>query len=422
MEKVNLKDKTVLFYDNGLFLGIAQRISQDFKRVLYYSPWKSAFPKSKLTMVGHGIDGIERINEFWDYVDEADLIVFPDVYDGDIQLQLRRMGKRVFGGGKGEEMELFRYEMNEHMKELNLPVAKIEKVIGLKKLRESLKKKENQYVKISIFRGNFETFHHINYKLSEPILDELEHKLGAEKEIMEFIVEESIDGEDIVETGFDGFTIDGQFPKKALFGYEIKDLGYIIQTKDYDKISPLITGFNDAVSETFRKYQYRGFFSTEIRVGKDKLPYQIDMCSRSGSPPNEIYQEIISNISEILWYGSEGVLIEPEYEAKYGIEVMIHSDWADENWQAVYFPEEIKRWVKWRNLTKINGTYYIVPMDNGLPEIGAVIAIGNSVEDCIKKVKGYAEQIEGYRLDIKIGSIDAMTDVIEKGKKIGISF
>jgi hypothetical protein len=422
--KVNLKDKTVCFIDNGLFLEMAITVSKDFGRTLYFSYWTNAFPKSNGALIGDGLEdeGIERINYLFDYIDEVDLFVMPDIYDSDLALHLESLGKRVFSSRKGDELELLRMEAKRHFKKLGQPVQPVKEVLGLEALRKHLMTHENKYVKISTYRGDFETFHAINFRLTEPILDELEYKLGARQFTTKFVVEDAIDGDDIVETGYDGYCIDGQFPDKAIQGYEIKDLGYVGMVKEYAKMSPLITGFNEAISETMSNYNYRNFFSTEIRVGKDKIPYMIDFCARCGSPPNELYQTMMTNLAEIMWHGSVGTLVQPEFCCQYGIEVMIHSDWADTHWQAIHIDPSIRKWVKLRNLTKINGTYYIVPHEQGLPEIGAVVAIGNSVEECVKKVKSYAEKIEGYRLDIKTGSIEAMNEVVAKGEKLGIKF
>jgi hypothetical protein len=46
-------------------------------------------------VVGEGFEGIERIHDFFDYVDEADIFIFPDVYDGDLQRYLEAQGKLV---------------------------------------------------------------------------------------------------------------------------------------------------------------------------------------------------------------------------------------------------------------------------------------------------------------------------------------
>lgn len=422
--KVNLKEKTVCMVDNGLFLETLITISPQFKRCLYFSYWTNAFPKSNGALIGDGLEdeGIERINFLFDYIDEIDLFIFPDIYDHDLQLHLESLGKRVWGSRRGDELELLRMEAKNHFKSLGLAVQPVKEILGLEALRKHLMKHENKYVKVSTYRGDFETFHAINFRLTEPILDDLEHKLGARQFTTKFIVEDAIDGDDIVEAGYDGYTVDGKWPSRALQGYEIKDLGWAGMVKDYKDMSPLVTDFNDKISDTLREYKYRNFFSTEIRVGSDKIPYMIDACCRQGSPPNEIYQTMIDNLGEIMWYGAEGILIEPEFNSKYGIEVMIHSDWADSHWQAIHVDPKIRKWVKLRNLTKINDTYYVVPHEQGLPEIGAVVATGDTMEECIKKVKKYCEMIEGYRIDIKTGSIEDMQEVIKKGERLGIKF
>jgi len=420
MEKVNLKDKIVLVWDNGLFVEIAITLSKHFKKVMYYTEWRSSFPSKKGVMIGEGLEGIERVTDVWSHIEEVDLFVFPDCYYGPEQEYLRSIGKRVFGGGNGDELELWRDDAKEHFKKLDLPVSPYKVIKGLDELREYLKKKENCFIKINCYRGDGETWHHENYRLSEPMLNNLDNKLGPMKHDYEFVVEDAVDGDDVVEAGTDLYTIDGQYPKKVISGFEIKDLGYCGAVIEYSKLSPLVTGFNDKIVKTLKDYTYRGFMSTEIRVGKDKIPYMIDHCSRAGSPPNELYQNMISNWGDIVWYGAEGVMIEPIYKAKYGIECLIHSDWASENWQAIYFPDEIREWVKLRNACKIGDTYYIVPQSDGLPEIGAVVAIGDSLDECIKKVKKYADQVEGYRLDIKTGSIENMKEVISKAEKLGI--
>lgn len=422
MAKVDLKTKTLCVVDNGLFVDLAARLGQDFGKVLYFTEWKNSFPSKKGTMPGVGIKGLTRINELFDHLPEIDCFCFPDVYDGDLQVHLREMGFPVFGGGKGDELELYRYETKQFLKKLDLPVQPLKRIIGVQALRDHLKTVEDKWIKISVYRGDGETWHHENYRLSEPMLDEIEAKLGAMKYDYEFIVEDSIGGEDVVEVGTDLFTVDGKYPEEIIFGFEIKDLGYCGTVKKFNDLSPLITDYNKKISPYLEEVTYRGFMSSEIRIGKDKVPYMTDACMRGGSPPNELYQEMIENFGEIVWGAANGEMIQPKYRAKFGIEVMIHSDWASENWQAVHFPEKIRQWVKLRNACKIGDTYYVVPQNDGLPEIGAVIAIGDTMEECIEKVKGYAEQIEGYRLDIKVGSIINMQEVLKKASAIGISF
>lgn len=433
-EIINLKEKTVLIYDYGLFIQLGVTLAKSFKKVYYYSPWQSAYPKINNTLIGYGLEGegVERINDFWAYVNNdgedndkqyIDLYVFPDVLDGSLQLLLEeKLGKRVWGSRKGEDLELLRMDTKEYMKELGLSIQPVKEVVGLDKLREHLKKNENKYIKIDTYRGSFETFHAKNYKSIEPRLDEIELLLGPYKNKVIFIVEDALDDPDVVEIAFDGYCIDGVYPDKTCFGYEVKGRGYASRVKAYKDLSPIMTDFNEAMSETLKKYQYRNFISPEIRVGKDKIAYMIDFCCRMPSPISELYHELMTNIAEILWYGAEGKMINPKFSAEYGMTVVIHSDWAEKHWQEISFPAEIRQWVKLRNYCIIDDRYYIVPYDDGSTTLGVIVAIGNSLEECEKKLTSYCEQVEGYRVDIETASMDKMQEYIKKGERLGIKF
>lgn len=418
LDRANLSEITAVIYDNGLFCEVAKTLGETFKKVYYYCPWKSAFPKSNQYVIGVGIENIERIYNFWDYVDKADLFVFLDIYDADIQLHLEDMGKLVWGSRRGDEMELYRDAMKEHMKKLGLYVTPYTVVKGISALREYLKENPNVWVKQNITRGDFETFYSKNYNLIEPVLDELEHKLGAVKFIKEFIVEDAYD--EAVETGIDCYTIDGEYPSKTLAGVEIKDCGYCGKVVNYNKLPVQITDYNEKMADTMRDFGYKGFFSTEIRVSAKKPPYMVDKCSRCGSPPSELYQVIYKNLAEIVYYGAKGYLIDPEIEHKYGVEALIHSAWADQNWQAISFPSKYRNNIKLRNACKINGKYYCAPQHSGLVEIGAVVATGNTLKEAIDEAKKIADTIEGHYIEIKLESFDKAQEEFDKLEAMNI--
>lgn len=420
METVNLKTKTACFIDNGLFTEVAIKLSQSFGKVLYWVPNFSAFPKSNLSLVGDGLEEITRIKNLWDHLEDIDIFVFGDVYFGDLQVYLRSIGKRVWGSGKGEDLELYRWETKQLLKSIGLPVQPVKLIVGMDALREWLKKHDDQYVKLSYFRGDTETFHAETYDLIEPKLDQLEHSLGAKKTVVEFIVESAIN--DCVEVGYDGWCIDGGFPPVGILGYEIKDAGLIGVIKDYDELPEPVLKVNKALAGYMKANTYRGFFSTEIRFGEDGKPYLTDPCCRLPSPPSELYQEMYANYGEIIWHGAAGEIVTPEPTCKYGVEAMIHCPFADKDWAAIHFPEEIRRWVKLRNLTKIDGKYYVVPQNVGLPEIGAVIGIGDTLLEAINHCKANAAQVKGYQLEIKLDSIGDALKVIEEGEAHGIHF
>lgn len=415
--RVNLKDKVALVYDNGLFVEIAKTLSKSFKKVYYYMPWKNGFPKSNQYIVGEGMEGIERIYDFWDYVAKCDIFIFPDIYDGDLQLELVRQGKNVWGGRKGEDMELYRDKMKQFMKSVGLYVTPWTKIKGLDDLREYLKNNDDIWIKQNVTRGDFETAMAKKYEEFEPVLDEWEHKLGKVKSQKVFIVEQNLEA---VETGIDCYTIDGEYPTQTLAGIEVKDLGYVGKVIPYTKLSEKVTDFNKKVAPLFQAYGYRGFFSTEIRVSETKPPYMVDFCARAGSPPNELYQLMYKNLAEIIWYGAQGFLIDPIVKHAYGVEALIHSSWADQNWQKITFPPEYRNNIKLRNCCCIDGCYYAVPQSVGLPEIGAVVAEGDTMDEAVENVKKIAESITGHYIEIKIESIDKALSQFEELEKMGV--
>lgn len=408
-----------MVYDYGTFVGLAERLGRDFGKVYYYSPWKSSFPQKKFTLIGDGVPNVERVNEFFDYIDDVDIFVFPDVSDGDLQLHLESIGCKVWGSRKGEELELERVSMKKLIKKLDLPLGKYEVVKGTENLRKYLKEHENVWIKIDTFRGDFETFKSLNYDYIAPKIDEVEINLGAMKDYIEFIIEEDLP--DKVELAYDGYTIDGKFPTKSLCGIEIKDLGYVGVCKPYESLPEPVKEFNSKISPILKNYGYKNFFHPEMRVGKDGLGYVIDPCCRCGSPPNEVYQEMFTNLSDIIWNGAHGICIDPEPNGKYAVEVLIHCNWAERNWLPMQFPEKYKNAIKFRNTTVIDGQYYIVPQYLGLPEVGAIITSGDTVEGAMDKINEIAEEVKGFYIDVPSQSLDKANEEIDKLKSFGFN-
>lgn len=415
-----LSNKTVLVVDNGLFVSLAIRLAQDFDKVYYCCPsWVDAFPKMNKAMIGHGYDEIEVVDDvFGPHFDDIDLFVFPDVYFGQLQLSLEAEGHLVWGARMGEELELSRDATKVLMKELGLPVGPWEKVRGMEKLREFLKANKNQHVKVNKWRGILETFLSKDYRSVEPKLDEVEYNLGAFKSLIDFIVEEDLP--DKVEIGVDAFTVDGQYPTKLLAGIEVKDVAYVGMFQDYAALPDELTEFDAKMAPTLKTYGYRGFYSTEVRTGKDRKGYMIDFCARAGSPPSEVYQEFYKNISEIIWDGANGKITDPIPEAKYAAELLIHSSWADKNFQPVDFPKDMNRFVKLRNTTKIKGRNYVIPQAVGLPEIGACIGFGNTLKAAMTMAQDVAAEIDGYYIRIPTESFEEAQQEIAKLEAFGI--
>lgn len=409
---MNLKSKTALVWDNGIFTEIAVTLAQSFGRVLYYVPWTSGMPKSNALMIGEGLDGVERIASPWSHFDEIDIWIFPDVYEGDLQDWLASKGKRVWGCRGGAELEIDRPVSKEACKKLGIDIGPYKVITGLDALRKHLKANDDQWVKISGTRGDMETFGSKSYEKIEPRLDELEHNLGALKKVITFTVEKGIN--DAVETGYDGYCIDGKFPKGAMTGVEVKDEAYLMKTIRWNDLPEQVRTVNEKLSPALKRYGYRGFISTEVRCTKDGKAYLIDPCCRAGSPPNELYQVMMANMAEAIWHGSQGEVIEPEFKAKWGAEVLLISEWADQNWMQVSFPKEVRENVKLRNFCMIEGQYYVIPQWTGCAEIGAVVAMGNTPDEAIAECKRICELVEGHLLDKPIDALDVAREQLEQ--------
>ena len=411
---------TALYVDNGLFCELACTLGRTFKKVYYCTPgWTSAFPKPNDAEIGKGLENIEVVGSmFGPWFDKIDVFIFPDVYFGEMQVWLESMGKKVWGSRMGEQLELNRQGCKEVMRRVGLAVGPYVVVKGMAALREHLKANPDRWVKINKYRGCFETFYAKNYKSVEPRLDEVEYKLGAFKTELEFIVETPLD--DCIETGIDAYVIDGQYPDTHMVGFEIKDLGYLAKMETRKNIPEQVTRFDNAMAPIFKRYGYRGFFSTEVRIGKDKIPYMIDFCGRLGSPPSELYQEVFTNLADIIWKGANGILVNPIAKAKFGAELLIHSSFAECNYQPIDFPEKYRANVKLRNAMKVNGRYYIIPQSVGLPEVGAIVGWGDTQDAAIEMVLKVAKEVEGHYLTIPFEAFDTAKEEIAKSAKLGI--
>lgn len=402
LDMTSYKNRTCLIYDHGLFVELAITLSKSFGRVLYYAPWENCAPKSNVRCIGEGIEEIERVPDIWSHIDEIDLFVFPDVYEGALQKYLADQGKRVWGCRMGEELELDRVAAKEHCRRLGIDIGPYTVVKGIDALRAHLKRHKNQFVKIPALRGDMETFKADNYELIEPRLNELAHNVASKT--MEFICEDEIP--DAIEVGYDGYTVDGRFPKEGIVGVEIKDEAYMGVAMPYRDLPDAVKGVNQCLSKTLRQYNYRGFLSTEIRATPDGKAYLIDPCTRCPSPPSELYQMMISNLADIVWQGSEGIVIDPEFIKPFGAQLLLISDWADKNWQQVDFPASIREHVKLHNLMVIDGEYYVSPQWTGNPAVGAVVAMGDTQEEAIAECKRLAKMVEGYSIEKPESALD----------------
>ena len=264
------KDMRVLFFDKGLYTYTARKLGEFYSKVWYYMPESNAFPCSQFAEIGTGFPEIERVYDFWEYVDKADLIVFPDVHEGKMQAWLRNKGYRVFGSGKSEKLELDKIYHLECLEKAGLPVPYTEVIEGLDNLVSFLEGKKDRYIKTNTYRGDFETYHYVSMAHAKPWVDTLRLKLGVRADKAEFLVQKGIPA--ACEAGYDGFIIDGKATDNGLCGYEVKDRGFIC--KVFDQTPEILSNINTKMSPFMS--DCRGHFSSEVRITESGKAYYLD--------------------------------------------------------------------------------------------------------------------------------------------------
>jgi len=416
----DLSSKTVLVVSGPLYVSLAERLARDFAKVYLHVPIAGSYPHINKGLVGYGLPGVELVNEIdGPHLDEADLVVFPDLYHPAAQVRIEEMGKRVWGSRHGEDLECKRELCKKLMEKEGLPVQPWKVLHGLKALRAHLKAHDGQHVKIDRWRGVTESFFAENYETVAPKLDQLAASLGAFQEVLDFIVEDDLP--DRVEIGLDTYCIDGAYPDLTLCGLEVKDLGFTGQFVPWKAIPEPLRRWNEAMAPYLEQAGFRGSLSNEIRIGKDKEPFMIDATCRMPSPPGELWQEIITNLAEVLWSGAGGEVAEPIPAGKFGVEVILKSAFAEDNHQPVEIPEQFERNVKLYNSILVDGRRYVVPQGDQMTEIGAVIGWGDTLEAAVAMAQEAGESVKGYGIKFGMGPIDNATEQMAELADLGVS-
>lgn len=417
--KVDLARRSALVIDNGSFVEVAQMLAKSMARVYYWCAWKTAFPTRNSLLVGTGIPGVERVIDFWDVLDKVDIVVAPDIYYGGLCTHLENLGHKVWGSRGAEEYETDRVASKERMKALGIPIGKYRVLKGTTKLRNFLDTHGDVYVKTSLARGDFESFHAENLKLVDPKIKEIEYHLGPAAELEEFVVEDSIP--DALEIALDSYVIDGQWPSRSLLGVETKDCAYVGVMLEREQWPRQITLVNDAVAPDLKASHYRNWFCAEERVTKDGTGYVNDPACRLTAPVGGAMMSFYKNMAEIVYEGANGVLVDPEPAGKYCCSLVITSDHAEDGWQPVHFPSKIAPYVTLKNAVYLDKTWYVVPQKPvGLCEIGEVVGWGETLEEARETVKERAKQISGYRVKLSTDALDSAEESIEKLKGLGV--
>jgi hypothetical protein len=411
---MDLSKKKAFVYDYGVFMPIAMRLAEDFGEVFYFVPWKGTYCTRDRFTIGEGVPGLTRVDSFEDYIDQADVFVFPDVGDGDKQVMLRGLGKRVFGTGYAELLEQDRMLFKGVLKKQKLPVGPYKTFKGTDALSDFLRKEPGTcYIKVSTFRGNCETARFDTYLAFIPTLDRWAKSLGAYRFQMEFIVDFPIEGQ---EGGSDFFLSNGEYLPIGTYGYEVKDHGYISKAMKMTDMPDAITYVNDRMAPVYREYGICGAASSEERITKELVPYFTDMCARFGSPPAELICRLYKNFSQIVWAVSGGEMITPEPVAEYAAEVMISCEAARDGWVPLDYPEKLRKNVLLRNLCCLDGQFFHIPQDS-CTSLGAAVGYGKTREAAQEQALKFAGEF-GHDFDFAV--FDKVAEYLEEAKEYGL--
>ena len=421
MDKYNLRDKVVLCFDFGSQIAVAQRLSRDFGRVLLYIPSvTNGFKDHKAHGIGRGIEGVERVDDWWDYFEEIDCFVFTDIYMGGLQNYLRSIGKSVFGGGKASELESDRLGFLKLLKELGLPTLTYEVANGVDDLDYKLRNVEDKYIKASL-RGDLETFHHHNYELSQTELRRLKHDMGTYAKDETYLICDPIDA--IGEIGVDTFCVNGQFPKESSCCLEIKDSCAVSKIVRYDQLPKQVRESADKFAPVLQSYDYRAAFSTEVRIDDKKVGYFIDPTLRFPEPNTALTLEQYENYSEIVWEVANGIVPTIKYKYLWGCELIGKSDLGQSEPIAIQFPEQYKNNVKIKNLVVDDkGTHWYSPNGIEMKECCSVVGLGQSMEQAIKMAVEIAKTVKGHDLKFNTDCVEDAREELKNLSKHGIRF
>lgn len=403
---------------NGFYLPIAISLSKHFDHTYFYSRHEGDFERISQDKIGTGIEGIERISHWLNYIDDIDIFILPALNWEAEGEYLRSIGKKVWGGCQSEQLEKDRILFRKELESCGLPVAKAEIAEGMDDLREKLKGQKDKWIKETQgYRGQTETKHFTSESNQNGFFTNLENDLGGLKNDIKFLICDPIDA--VTEVGTDTFCVNGVMPENIITGIEIKDIGFLGK-HDTQKNSPKpCQEVNGKFEEVLKKYNHTGAYSTEIRYTKDGISYYTDPTIRFPQPPSFLYIDWITNWYDIITGAVEGKLVEPEFSHKYGAEIILKSSYVCENNLTVSFDKKFADFVKLKASYVRDGVNYVVRMkDVGveMEQFGSAVGFGETPDAAIANAMKVVETIECDEFNYASDALDKAMKELEKLK------
>jgi hypothetical protein len=426
MTTSDLSNQTALVLDWGYFPELAKSLGgkDGYGTTIYGTAWHNYNPTPDKAYMGKDVPGLIWVEEYEDYIDSSDIFVMFDVGAYSTQRRLRRQGKKVFGAGESEIIEMDRLRFKEILAEAGLAQPPYIPLYGIEELRKHLKANDDLWIKIdSKWRGIKETWYHEDWLTSETTIDELAHTLGFIRNQFRFIAEECWPG---IETGCDFFVSSGKYLPIGTYGFEEKNEGYICKAVPLDQMPKAVKKINDGMAPFYERWNTCGMASTEARILSEALhgykvgeSYFLDATQRAGSPPAEIISALYTNFPHIVRACANGEMITPAPRAKYAAQVILKSGMAMCESTPVSVEKGFEDRIKFRRQCVVGGQTFIIPM-HGDEIIGAAVGWGDTQEQAQDMALEAADNVKCKELYFNANVFEDITETIEQGKELGL--
>lgn len=191
--------------------------------------------------------------------------------------------------------------------------------------------------------------------------------------------------------------------------------------------------FDSTSSDYITEVPYNGYVydvtvpNHTLYVRRNGKPFWSSNCVRSGSPPSNVYMKMVSNWNEIIDKGTQGILVEPKFVAKYGCEIILKSNYCNGNTLPVIIPDEYKENVALKGAYHMNGKDYVIPfLQAGIKDMesfGSVVVIGDNLDEIMNKAIEIANSIDAPGLYFAENALEKAKETLNELKNnINVQF
>jgi hypothetical protein len=286
--------------------------------------------------------------------------------------------------------------------ETDLEIPPNTRIRGLTKLSRHLMDVEDKFIKVSSYRGDFETLHWTNWDDMQGTLDGLAVRFGDFKELIQFYVFDKIETE--VEDGIDAYRVGRKWPKTVLHAMENKDKSLIGTMVKFAELPEEVRQVSESFGPVLDRFSGGGAmkFSTEVRITEEGKSYFTDPTCRFGSPPSQGECLLIKNLGEIIARGAiEGECVEPQFEDSFMVQARVSLDGDRTDWNSFKLSQEIDGALKGGFCCQVNGRLVLPPItEYHSDEVGYLCATGPKLNAAIESLRDLKDKLpDGLKCD-----------------------